>query len=109
MHRRLFTIPAVLSLLLCIAAGVAYICTMTPAWYYVLLFPSAPPKTVPSLKWLCAFFAGTTLALLLKRASHIRLADHRARNGFCRQCGYDLRATIGRCPECGGGGKDKKV
>lgn len=37
--------------------------------------------------------------LVLPRKS--ALERHRLRSGQCRKCGYDLRASTGRCPECG--------
>lgn len=44
------------------------------------------------------------LALACGLAPATRLYRHRSRRprrGLCSQCGYDLRATPGRCPECG--------
>jgi predicted amidophosphoribosyltransferase len=40
------------------------------------------------------------VALLIRQKRHERYL-HRFKNGLCAACGYDLRATPGRCPECG--------
>ena len=44
-----------------------------------------------------------TLSVLPLGASMVRwrARARRARRGCCRECGYDLRATPERCPECG--------
>jgi hypothetical protein len=51
--------------------------------------------------WLLALAAAVLPIMWFKGWRGRRLADHRATEGLCRKCGYDLRATPDRCPECG--------
>lgn len=41
------------------------------------------------------------LSALLFQRFRAKAKQRRVRTGFCIKCGYDLRATPERCPECG--------
>ena len=49
-----------------------------------------------------AALAAIAVIALRMRRDRRRLSDYDAEiHGVCPGCGYDLRATPGRCPECG--------
>jgi hypothetical protein len=55
--------------------------------------------------WLLSLLFALRPALLLRR----RLARRHHRPGHCPTCGYDLRATPTRCPECGTSPPERRV
>jgi hypothetical protein len=48
--------------------------------------------------WLIILLSGILPSTFLYRLA-VRVKPHR--KGYCQYCGYDLRATPDRCPECG--------
>lgn len=79
-----------------LAIGLAPI--TTPVWLIIVTLAA-----VPSLPYLLGFWASYFLPLLglYLLASRRSIKMRRQMNGQCTTCGYDLRATPDRCPECG--------
>jgi hypothetical protein len=71
--------------------------------YYWVTTLYRPSWIIFRLPWW--FFAAFVVARPLERFEHRRRiyvrAKLRSRRGRCHNCGYDLRASPDRCPECG--------
>ncbi len=59
-------------------------------WFYYVALTYAPNATLAAV-----------VSLTCMLLSRVKLAPRRTRPGFCPVCGYDLRASPSRCPECG--------
>lgn len=127
MTRRLFTFTAVISAALSVAAITAWIASdLRPAHFAIdgTAIHNASIEVGSGWAWWITSGDGVldvqpvgsfyewkvpywklVVALLLLPAwqvyLRVRTRRERLRAGLCRQCGYDLRASSDRCPECG--------
>jgi hypothetical protein len=58
-----------------------------------------PDYVLPGIVGSAFLLVATIVAVLWHKA---RRRQYRMRNNLCLNCGYDLRASPERCPECGG-------
>ena len=66
-----------------------------PEFFLILAWPMLVPLIAGAGGLLAWYLGGMA-------ESHVRQKrDRRRRAGCCAFCGYDLRATPHRCPECG--------
>ena len=71
----------------------------SPRFYSYLLTTSGPKYGSCRIPlWIPAFMFGSSFLIVTRP---IRRRRKRKKLGLCLKCGYDLRASRDRCPECG--------
>jgi hypothetical protein len=65
------------------------------------LLPPAMTSGVVVPHWFIVLLLAILPAMWLRQAHVLKIIRNRRAAGLCTHCGYDLRASPGRCPECG--------
>jgi hypothetical protein len=60
---------------------------------------SSVSETTSALVFCVPYICAFAVAMIVMRWNNRKIG--RRRLGLCTRCGYDLRATLERCPECG--------
>jgi hypothetical protein len=115
---RVLNVLAALSLLLCVAFVTLLMAELTAYPDHIFYFGNGRfylwfdrgevafgRWPVESFRIHLAYWILATALLPLSKRDGVRWVGWRSRRrrdaGFCPRCGYDLRATPDRCPECG--------